>query len=120
MAIKFSLIPVLGATMAISLLAQTKPEASPVDPAVLARLDGIMSLCTKTYPASADKFKEGYRLFTKDQPDTAVDDARKTKTYQDTLDQTNKQLEKVTPEAAEKACSAYLKGKQSAGSPNPR
>jgi hypothetical protein len=106
---KTFLILSLGAAM---VLPQSTPSKDPIDPEVYGRVEGILNFCAKVDPPSAAKYQERAKAFTRDQSQSAVDEARKSKEYQDAFDSITDLLSKApSDDEAVKSCKAFLEGK---------
>jgi hypothetical protein len=103
---KIFLILGLGGAIA---LAQSAPQKNPITSDSLGRMEGILTLCAKVDPQSAAKYREGAKLFTRDQPDKDVETARKSKEYHDAFDSISAQFDKIPAgDEAVKSCKAFL------------
>jgi hypothetical protein len=87
--------------------AQT-PETPHFDNATMGRFEGMLAFCEKADPPSAEKFKKIAELLTKDLTEDSLKQTRTSKEYLDSLDETKKQLKKLTPEEGAQQCKASV------------
>ncbi len=105
------ILVILGLSAVMAAAQGDQPKA-PINNAALGQLEGILAYCAKIDTQSAARYQERSKLLTEGQPDKAVDEARKSKDYQDAKDQIDAQLgQAAASNEAAKSCKAFLDGK---------
>ena len=99
--------PIVGLSVAL-VLPQIATAKVPMPGKSLGQIESILDFCAKADPQSASKFKDVKKLLSGDATEDELSEARKSGDYTDSYQETSDKLDKVSPEKAAKACSAYL------------
>lgn len=86
-------------------------EDLPFTNEALGKIEGTLAYCAQIHSDAAAKYKERSKQFTKDLPEKAVADARKSDEYQKAYKSIKDELGKVPEDQAVQACKAFLEEK---------